>query len=635
MASASIRNSRLWWTGAVALGLVLGGWQLDSRDRALAQNAGKSQSKDEKKSDDKKTEEKKTDEKKTQPPTLTTFVTYPQVKVVNDQIAAEWKANNLTPSSRASDYEFIRRATLDIIGRIATLKEIKTFMDDPERTRRALLIERLLDMDEYAKNWANVWTVWLMTRSSNRTYQEQMQLWLEEQFAKKTCQYEKVVYDLLTATGENNENGAVNYILQNLGAPVAQKDISEEGHFDFVPLTSRTTRLFLGLRTQCTQCHDHPFNPEVKQKTFWGINAFFRQVNRTGNPMMGQQMNTPVKLGLEDDNSVNPDPKAWYDPRNMAGRWQKAEFLEKDKKGNPQRWNPAAKGTRREQLAEYVTKSNYFPKAYVNRMWGHFFGRGFTNPGPVDDFGEHNPVTHPMLPNELVAKLMKMSGPIPDELAKEVKKCDEDKDNDRLLDYLAKEFKNYGNNPRDLIRWICNSEAYSLSSVANKTNEKADTEPFFSRMLLKAMSPEQLFESLMTATQAEQAETKDAKKKLREDWMKNLIVNFGDDEGNEVTFNGTVVQALMLMNGKEINDAISNPNKGTVATICHAHGRNQAKTLDLLYMTALNRLPTSREYSLIAARSKIAGAGDLKNPLAPWQDLFWALVNSNEFILNH
>ena len=171
--------------------------------------------------------------------------------------------------------------------------------------------------------------------------------------------------------------------------------------------------------------------------------------------------------------------------------------------------------------------------------------------------------------------------------------------------------------------------------MANKTNEKADAEPFFSRMLLKAMSPEQLFESLMTATQAEQAETKDAKKKLREDWMKNLIVNFGDDEGNEVTFNGTVVQALILMNGKEINAAISNTQKGTVAMTWAKYGKNQARTLDLLYLAALNRLPTSREYSLIAQRSKILGTGDLKNPLAPWQDVFWALVNSNEFILNH
>ena len=204
-----------------------------------------------------------------------------------------------------------------------------------------------------------------------------------------------------------------------------------------------------------------------------------------------------------------------------------------------------------------------------------------------------------------------------------------------MLDYLAKEFKKYGNNPRELIRWICNSDAYNLSSVANKTNEKADAEPFFSRMLLKTMSPEQLFESLMTATQAEQAETKDAKKKLREEWMNNLIVNFGDDEGNEVTFNGTVVQALILMNGKEINAAISHEVKGTVATVCRAHPRNQARTMDILYLAALNRPPTSREYALISQRSKIMGAGDIKNPLAPWQDLFWALVNSNEFILNH
>jgi hypothetical protein len=633
MAGTRTRNWRLWWTGALALSLVvLGAWE--PLTPCAAQNAPKGKSKDEKKQTEKKSDEKKSEEKKSDH-SIATYVSYPQVKVINDQIAAEWKANNLTPSGRASDYEFIRRASLDIIGRISTLKEIKTFMDDPERTRRALLVERLLDSDEYAKNWANIWAVWLMTRSSNRTYQEQMQLWLEEQFAKKTCHYDKVVYDLITATGENNENGAVNYILQNLGAPVAGKDVGEEGHFDFVPLTSRTTRLFLGLRTQCTQCHDHPFNPQWKQKSFWAINAFFRQVNRTGNPMMGQQMNTAVKLGLEDDSAVNPKGSIWFENRKAEVFFAKAAFLEKTKDGRQEKWDPDSKLSRRQQLAEYITKSDYLPKAYVNRLWGHFFGRGFTNPGPVDDFGEHNPVTHPMLPDELIARLMKLNGTVPEDLAQEIKKCDEDKDRDRLLDYLAKEFKKYGNNPRDLIRWICNSDAYNLSSVANKTNEKADTEPFFSRMLLKAMSPEQLFESLMTATQAEQAETMDAKKKLRENWMKNLIVNFGDDEGNEVTFNGTVVQALILMNGKEINEAICNPNKGTVATIARIHGRNQAKALDLLYLSALNRLPTSREYSLISSRSRITGAGDLKNALAPWLDVFWALVNSNEFILNH
>src|SRR5262249_41330319 len=158
-----------------------------------------------------------------------------------------------------------------------------------------------------------------------------MQIWLEEQFAKKTCQYDKLVRDLITATGENNENGAVNYILTNLGAQVADKDVGEDGHFDVVPLTSRTTRLFLGLRTQCTQCHDHPFNPQWKQESFWGINAFFRQIKRTGNPMMNQQQqNMAVKLRLEDDAEVNPKGSIWFDnTRKAVVGIAKAEFLEK------------------------------------------------------------------------------------------------------------------------------------------------------------------------------------------------------------------------------------------------------------------------------------------------------------------
>jgi hypothetical protein len=627
MASANVRNSRLWGTGAVALSLLaIAGWQAQAQNGATAK----------KPSQEKKNppQEKRPAEEKISQSTMSTFGSHPQVKVIDDQISAEWKVNNLKPSDRASDYEFIRRASLDIIGRIATPAEIKKFFEDPDRTRRAFLIERLLDSEDYAKNWANIWTVWLMTRSSNRTYQEQMQLWLEERFAKKDCRHDKIVFDLVTATGDNNENGAVNFILANLGAPLAPDEVGEFGHFDVVPLTARTTRLFLGLQSQCAQCHDHKFNDQWKQKDFWGINAFFRQINRTGNPGTGQQMNMAVKLGLEDDPSVNQKGMTWYENREANVRLVRAAFLGKDKAGNPQKWDPDSSLTRRQQLAEFITKSDYLPKAYVNRIWAHFFGRGFTNPGPIDDFREDNPVTHPMLPAELISKLMKVNGSLPKELAKAVKELDANPDTERLLDYLAKEFKKKDYNPRELIRWICNSEAYNLSSVANKTNEKSDAEPYFSRMHLKAMSAEQLFESLMTATQAEQAETKDAKKKLREEWMNKLIVNFGDDEGNEVTFNGTVVQALILMNGKEINDAICNPMKGTVATACRKHPNSSARLIGDLYLAALNRPPTPAEFQLLTQRGKGA-TGDIKNPLAPWQDLFWALVNCNEFILNH
>ncbi len=133
---------------------------------------------------------------------------------------------------------------------------------------------------------------------------------------------------------------------------------------------------------------------------------------------------------------------------------------------------------RREKLADFVIDHPQFPKAIVNRMWGVFFGRGFVN--PIDDFNDQNQPSNP-----------------------------------ELLDELAARFKHYNYDFKKLIRWICNSNAYNLSCVANKTNDKPEQEALFSRMIMKSMSPEQLFESLMVATKAEAAESKDGKKNLK------------------------------------------------------------------------------------------------------------------------
>src|SRR5262249_26209343 len=184
---------------------------------------------------------------------------------------------------------------------------------------------------------------------------------------------------------------------------------------------------------------------------------------------------------------------------------------------------PAKHEGRRQELAKFVTKSEYFAKAFVNRMWGHFFGRSFIK--DPDDFGAHNEISHP-----------------------------------QLLDKLAKDFIEYKYDPRALVRWIANSRAYGLSSVANPTNDKQDDDKYFSRMLLKAMSPEQLFESLMVATEAKAGQTRENKRKQREDWLGKLIVNFGDDEGSEGTFNGTLVHALLIMNSPQIHPPIPHTN---------------------------------------------------------------------------
>jgi hypothetical protein len=225
------------------------------------------------------------------------------IYLINETLEKAWAENKLVPADRASDYEFIRRASLDIIGRIAKPHEIERFFRDPVERRRSMLIERLLGMEkgplqtvyaqEYADNFATIWTNLLMTRSGTaKQYQKQIREWLHEQLMEKragaktdeiteTPDWSKIVGGLLTASGETNENAAVNYILAHLGdaVPGDARAKADNGAFDMVPVTSRTTKLFLGLRTQCVQCHDHPFNDEWGQHHFWGINAFFRQVD--------------------------------------------------------------------------------------------------------------------------------------------------------------------------------------------------------------------------------------------------------------------------------------------------------------------------------------------------------------------
>lgn len=352
-----------------------------------------------------------------------------------------------------------------------------------------------------------------------------------------------------------------------------------------VPITSRVTRLFLGIQTQCTQCHDHPFDANLKQNHFWGINAFFRQVERKGNPAMDRR-NTQGPLELVVNTSLNPDGFVFYEKRNAVVLQTRATFLDGQKLADG--------NDRRSELAKMIVEHENFPKALINRMWAHLLGRGFTN--PIDDFNDQNFPSNP-----------------------------------ELLDGMAKQWRHYGFDQHKLIRWICNSHAYQLSTVANKTNDRADTEVFFSRMVLKSLSPEQLFESLMTATNAEEAQTKEGKKALRDQWMSTLISNFGDDEGNEVNFNGTVVQALLMMNGKDINTAICGP-KATVATMLAKRG-SPAQYINHLYLATLNRPASANEARLIL--SKMPMRVRERDAAGPWHDLLWALLNSNEFLLNH
>ncbi|HET6573813.1 MAG TPA: DUF1549 domain-containing protein [Fimbriiglobus sp.] len=599
---------------------------------------------------------------------------HPQTAFINEQIAAKWKEAGIArPASRATGNEFLRRVFLDLIGRIATPDEVLDFEQDTAPNKRDRLVKRLLyDKEyqpkvrgrmvvvgksdkgesqyltfdysrEYAEHWANLWTVWLMSRSVDARYRESMNLWLFKAF-KEDRSYREMVTELLTATGKTNENGAVNFIAHHLGAATPREKRGEAGPFDAVPITSRVTRLFLGIRTQCTQCHDHPFNPEWVQADFWGVDAFFRQTARSGTPTSPLQNNNRqmglAVVGLSDSAALNPSAAVFYERRDGKLVATRPTFLkdyaqaERGEESN--KTLDALPGkTRREALAQYVVTHDSFAKAYVNRIWGHLFGRGLNKEASVDDFGSHNEVIHP----ELLAR-------------------------------LAEDFARYQYDPKRLLEWICTSEPYQLSHVARKEYADPKYDPYFARMPLKALSPEVLFESLMTATKAEDSADR---KRRREQWMEKLVKNFGDDEGNEMTFNGTIVQALLMMNGRELNEEIGPQGSNAVAKVVRKHARGGAVNVDLvldeLFLMTLNRRPTREERfelktiqqrgAVLKGEAPKAGPrakgprpkGQRQRPTPPpvprvvmpsgvadvtfYQDVFWALLNTNEFMLNH
>ncbi len=494
---------------------------------------------------------------------------------LDEMIREAWANGSVKPSKLATEEDFLRRAYLDIVGRIPNIQEATAYLRSRESGKRAKLVEYLLNHPDYAKNFATQWTVTLIGRQRQERQVDRGALtaWLRRQFTDSRP-WNEVAYDLITAKGSNKENGAVNYALAHL-----------EG--GAVPLTSVTTRVFLGQQIQCTQCHDHPSN-DWKQADFWGINAFFKGL-RT------REVKVASATGVEvsDHFELNDEPTnaySSYDRRNGLVGIAFPTFLDGRK------ISQGSDVDRRTELGKFIAdpKNENLAKAFVNRTWGHFMGRGFVN--PVDDLGAHNQPSHP-----------------------------------ELLDKLAADFRNSGYDVKALIRWITASQAYQLSSASTTANEKDET--LFSHMALKPMTPEQLFESLITATSAHKAGSGADTTKKRDEWMKQFIFTFGNDEGEEsLNFQGTIPQSLMMMNGELMEKAVGGkPGSFLADLLAQARQRPNPELymVNNLYLAALSRYPARIE--MMESERFLRSSPDTINVL---EDLFWALLNSNEFILN-
>ncbi len=517
------------------------------------------------------------------------------IDFINAQIRKGWKDSEITGSMKSPDNEWCRRVFLDVLGRVPTVAELNAFLKTPGN-KKAKLLDRMLESDEYveqyARNFSTVWTILLIGRPPARperemTNRDGMTQYLRQSFLKNKP-YDQMVYELVSATGntkpgEKDYNGATNFLIGKLGE-ARQKP-------DYVEATSRTARYFLGLQVQCTQCHNHPFN-DWKQDQFWSMNAFFRQtaseVNRVGRDIDNAVLSNQDFRG---EGSTPAEAEIYFELRNGQMQVAYPKFVDGTTINNSGYLRDV---DRRAELGKMIMKSEYLGKAIANRMWAHFLGYGFTK--PVDDIGPHNPPSHP-----------------------------------ELLEYLGKEFASHGHDLRKLIRWITLSEAYSLSSKTTPKNSKDDPtlgeKPKFSHFYLRQMQAEQLYESLLYATDAAKTKSADEREKAKAEWMKQFTVTFANDEGDDATtFNGTIPQALMMMNGEMIKSATSIEGGGFLANIV---GRDDA--IDYMYLAALARKPTGADYAAMAA----AGLTSRGDPLTSYQDIWWSLLNTNEFIFNH
>jgi hypothetical protein len=534
----------------------------------------------------------------------------PQVAFINGRVRAVWNEYQIRPSAAATDGEWCRRVHLDILGRIPTVDELRSFTSDRSSDKKAKLVERLLYDEEYteqyAQNWTTVWTNILIGRTGGTernsfTSRAGMQKYLRDTFARNKP-YDEMVYELVTATGANTPgkqgfNGAVNFL--------AGKVNDERATL----ATAATSRIFLGLQVQCTQCHNHPFN-DWKQQKFWEMNAFLRQTRAERRLVRGTRDIDYVELVNKDfagEDAVGDSQEAavFYELRNGLVRVAYPVFVDGttiDRSGALETVD------RRRELGRLILESEFVDKALVNRYWAHFLGYAFTK--PVDDLGPHNPPSHPS-----------------------------------LLEYLAAEFRDGGYDFKELIRWITLSEAYGLSSKLNDSNSLDDPSlgepPKFSHFYLRQMRAEELYESLLVATLAHRTRgSYEEQERAKARWLSQFSQAFGNDEGEETTtFNGTIPQALMMFNGELIRNAVNAERGSFLWNIAHSE-LTPAEKIEYLFLAAVARRPTRNELAianklLIARRHDKNKATQSQAWVAALQDVWWAVLNSNEFILNH
>jgi hypothetical protein len=499
---------------------------------------------------------------------------------IDRHVAAGYAARGAVPAPPADDAEYIRRVYLDVAGRTPSAWEVREYLADKSPDKRRKVVDRLLDGPHYSANFARVWRELLLPQNNNQTarfFAPQIESWVRVRL-REDRPYDAMVRELLTAAvvpgnGPRATPGGGAAFDQGAAAFYQANELLPEN------IASAASRIFLGVKLECAQCHDHPF-AQWKKNQFWEYAAFFSGLR----PQVRQQgAFSPAQDNAERHEIKIPNTETVVQARYLDGKqptWGK-------------------KPNARKTLAEWMTaKDNpYFARAAANRVWAHFFGVGIID--PVDDLGTDTLPSHPELLDELAAELVKHRFDL-----------------------------------KFLIRAITASKTYQLTSTA--THESQNEPQAFARMMLKGLTPEQVFDSLASATGYREPRPAQGMPPgfVNPGTMRSeFLSKFANASDKRTEHQTSILQALSLMNGKFVADATGLQSSGTLGAVLDAPFMDTRDRLDALYLAALSRPMRPQEAArLVPYVNKGGPSGDPRKALA---DVFWTLLNSSEFILNH
>ena len=494
--------------------------------------------------------------------------TVPEVKgnYIDQLVGKKLNQLRISPSGLCTDEEFLRRITIDITGQLPTEDEYRQFMNDVGADKRAALVDRLLGRKEFSEIWAMKFAQLLMIKSVNNQVSYKSAYlynqWLTDKFARNVP-IDEMVRELFGATGGTFSNPATNYYQ-------IERDVLKRAE--------NAAQVFMGIRTQCAQCHNHPLD-RWTMDDYYGFAAFFCQ--------------TATKNGEDYREKIIYDRRSGEVKHKVTGKVMAPKFLGGE--------NADTKGKdRRMVMAEWLTspENPYFSTSIANRVWAHFMGVGIVE--PVDDIRVSNPATNPELFQALGTKLAEYK-----------------------FDF------------RQLVRDIANSHAYQRSATPNESN-KSDTRNYAyatvrripAEMLLDCVSQvtntKEKFKGLPLGARAVQIADGRTSTYFLDTFGRAERATVCDCEAST---DPSLSQALHLLNGSTTTGKIS---QGKVLDELLKDDATVDQALERLYVRCLSRFPTEDEKKALLASVKEA-----PNPKQGLEDVFWAILNGREFVFNH